>query len=86
MPFSSTIDRPVTDTKELFSFVPELVDAIKKLPGFQDVTSDLLIATPQVDVHIDRDAAAAVGVSAAQIQSALYTAFGPQQVSTIYTS
>ena len=74
------------DTKELFTFVPKLVDAIRKLPGFQDVISDLLIATPQVDVHIDRDAAAAVGVNAAQVQSALYTAFGPQQVSTIYTS
>jgi HAE1 family hydrophobic/amphiphilic exporter-1 len=74
------------DTHELFSFVPKLVSAIGKLPGFQDVTSDLQIATPQLDVHIDRDAAAAVGVSAAQIESALYTAFGPQQVSTIYTA
>ncbi|HXD83522.1 MAG TPA: efflux RND transporter permease subunit, partial [Rudaea sp.] len=75
-----------TDTHELFAFVPKLVAAIEKLPGFQDVTSDLQIATPQMDVHIDRDAAAAVGVSAAQIESALYTAFGPQQVSTIYTA
>ncbi|MCE7949791.1 MAG: efflux RND transporter permease subunit [Xanthomonadales bacterium PRO7] len=75
-----------TDTRELFAFVPKLVAAIAKLPGFQDVTSDLQIATPQLDVHIDRDAAAAVGVSAAQIESALYTAFGPQQVSTIYTA
>jgi HAE1 family hydrophobic/amphiphilic exporter-1 len=74
------------DTKELFTFVPKLVDAVGKLPGFQDVTSDLLIATPQVDVHIDRDAAAAVGVTAAQIEDALYIAFGPRQVSTIYTS
>ena len=74
------------DTHELFSFVPKLVAAIAKLPGFQDVTSDLQIATPQMDVHIDRDAAAAVGVSAAQIENALYTAFGPQQVSTIYTA
>ena len=74
------------DTHELFSFVPRLVAAIAKLPGFQDVTSDLQIATPQLDVHIDRDAAAAVGVSAAQIENALYTAFGPQQVSTIYTA
>ncbi|MGH8123270.1 MAG: efflux RND transporter permease subunit, partial [Rudaea sp.] len=56
------------------------------LPGFQGVTSDLQIAAPQVDVKIDRDAAAAVGVTAAQIESALYTAFGPQQVSTIYSS
>jgi HAE1 family hydrophobic/amphiphilic exporter-1 len=75
-----------TDTHELFAFVPKLVAAIAKLPGFQDVTSDLQIATPQLDVHINRDAAAAVGVSAAQIESALYTAFGPQQVSTIYTA
>jgi len=74
------------DTKELFGFVPKLVDAISKLEGFQDVTSDLLIASPEMDVKIDRDAAASVGVTAAQIESALYTAFGPQQVSTIYTS
>ena len=74
------------DTKELFAFVPKLVDAVARLPGFQDVTSDLLIATPEMDVKIDRDAAASVGVTANQIESALYTAFGPQQVSTIYTS
>ena len=74
------------DTKELFALVPKLVDAVGKLEGFQDVTSDLLIATPEMDVKIDRDAAAATGVSAAQIENALYTAFGPQQVSTIYTS
>jgi HAE1 family hydrophobic/amphiphilic exporter-1 len=74
------------DTKELFAFVPKLVEAIGKLPGFQDVTSDLQIASPQIDVKIDHDAAAAVGVTAAQVESALYTAFGPQQVSTIYTS
>ena len=74
------------DTKELFNFVPKLVDSVAKLPGFQDVTSDLLIATPEMDVKIDRDAASAVGVTAAQIEGALYTAFGPQQVSTIYTS
>ncbi len=75
-----------SDTKELFAFVPKMVDAISKLPGFQDVTSDLLIATPQMDVKIDRDAASAVGVTAAQIETALYTAFGPAQVSTIYTA
>ena len=74
------------DTKELFAFVPKLVDAVSKIQGFQDVTSDLLIASPEMDVKIDRDAAAAVGVTANQIESALYTAFGPQQVSTIYTS
>jgi hydrophobe/amphiphile efflux-1 (HAE1) family protein len=75
-----------TDTRQLFAFVPKLVEAMSTLPGFQDVTSDLLIATPQVNVKVNRDAASAVGVSAAQIENALYTAFGPAQVSTIYTS
>jgi len=75
-----------TDTKQLFDSVPKLVEAIAKQPGFQDVTSDLLIATPQVNVRVDRDAASATGVTAAQIENALYTAFGPAQVSTIYTS
>ena len=75
-----------TDTKRLFDFVPKMVEGIAKLDGFQDVTSDLLIATPQVNVKVDRDAASAVGVTAAQVEGALYTAFGPAQVSTIYTS
>ncbi|HSE11396.1 MAG TPA: efflux RND transporter permease subunit, partial [Rudaea sp.] len=74
------------DTHELFSAVPKVVDAIARLPGFQDVTSDLQIAAPQLDVRIDRDAAAATGVTAAQVENALYDAFGPAQVSTIYTS
>jgi HAE1 family hydrophobic/amphiphilic exporter-1 len=74
------------DTKHLFDFVPKLVEAIGKQQGFQDVTSDLLIATPQINVKVDRDAASAVGVTAAQVEGALYSAFGPAQVSTIYTS
>jgi len=56
-----------------------------QLPGFQDVTSDLLISTPQARVEIDRDKAQALGVSAAQIENALYDAYGSRQVSTIYT-
>ncbi|MBS0514514.1 MAG: efflux RND transporter permease subunit [Proteobacteria bacterium] len=75
-----------TDAHELYAAVPKLVDELSKQREFQDVTSDLLIATPQVDVAIDRDAASATGVSAAQIENALYLAFGPAQVSTIYTA
>ena len=55
-----------------------------KLPGLQDVTSDLLIANPQVNVNIDRDKASALGVTAEQIEDALYTAYGQRQISTIY--
>jgi len=51
----------------------------------QDVTSDLQIANPQVIVQIDRDRAASLGVTAEQIESALYDAYGSRQVSTIFT-
>ncbi|GAA0724265.1 efflux RND transporter permease subunit [Dokdonella soli] len=74
-----------TDTRQLFEWTPKLVAALAKVPGFQDVTSDMLIANPQLDVGIDRNAAAAYGVTPEAIENALYTAFGPAQVSTIYT-
>jgi HAE1 family hydrophobic/amphiphilic exporter-1 len=74
-----------TDTKQLFEWTPKMVGALAKLPGFLDVTSDMLIANPQLDVTIDRNAAAAYGVTPDAIENALYQAFGPAQVSTIYT-
>ncbi len=73
-----------TDTKELFHYAPLLMAAMAKEPGFQDVTSDLLIANPQVNVEIDRDKAAALGVTPQQIENALYDAYGERQASTIY--
>ena len=48
------------------------------------MTSDLQIANPQVDVKIDRDKASALGVTAQQVEDALYTAYGQRQISTIY--
>ena len=75
-----------TDTKQLFEWTPKLVAALSKVPGFLDVSSDMLIANPQLDVTIDRNAAAAYGVTPDAIENGLYNAFGPAQVSTIYTS
>ncbi len=54
-------------------------------PLLQNVTSDLQIKNPQVEVNIDRDRASALGVSAAQIEGALADAYGQGQVSTILT-
>src|SRR6266542_4240172 len=69
----------------LYHWAPILHDRIRRLPGFLDVNSDLLITSPQVNVEIDRDKASALGVSADQIESALNNAYGSPQVSTIYT-
>ena len=74
-----------TDTQELFRETPRLMEKIAAQKNiFQDVTSDLQIASPQVVVDIDRDKASALGVTAAQIENGLYDAFGSRQASTIY--
>jgi HAE1 family hydrophobic/amphiphilic exporter-1 len=75
-----------SNTQELYRVAPLLESKIRTLPGLQDVTSDLQINSPQVLVEIDRDKASALGVTADQIENALYSAYGSRQVSTIYTS
>jgi HAE1 family hydrophobic/amphiphilic exporter-1 len=74
-----------SDTKELFHWAPILMEKMAQLPGLQDVTTDLQIASPQVNVEIDRDKAAALGVTAQQIEDALNYAYGEMQASTIYS-
>jgi HAE1 family hydrophobic/amphiphilic exporter-1 len=74
-----------TDTQELYYWAPILYDRLRTLPGLQDVNTDLQISSPQVTVEIDRNKAAALDVSADQIESALGAAYGSKQVSTIYT-
>jgi hydrophobic/amphiphilic exporter-1 (mainly G- bacteria), HAE1 family len=57
---------------------------MRDLPILQDVTSDLLNKNPQVDVIIDRDRASSLGISAHQVEDALYSAYSSRQISTIY--
>jgi HAE1 family hydrophobic/amphiphilic exporter-1 len=71
------------DTDELYKAAPALEAKLRALPQLQDVNTDLLIKNPQVNLEIDRDKAAALGVSAQQIESALSTAYSTLQVSTI---
>ena len=73
------------DIAALDSAAQKMETRMRSLPQLQDVTSDLQIANPQVNVQIDRDHAAALGVTAEQIETALYDAYGSRQVSTIYT-
>ena len=72
------------DTDELYAYAPKLEAKMRELKILQDVTSDLQIKSPQVEVRINRDRAAALGISAEQIESALQTAYAARQVSTIY--
>jgi HAE1 family hydrophobic/amphiphilic exporter-1 len=72
------------DTDELYRVAPQLEQRLRALPGLQDVTTDLQIRNPELDVEVDRDRAVALGVTAQQVEDALFTAFGTRQVSTIY--
>jgi len=75
-----------TDLKELYEWAPKVEGEMAKIPGLQDVTSDLRIANPQITVDIDRDKARVLGVTATDIENTLYSAFGQRQVSTIFTA
>jgi len=72
------------DTAELYAAAPQLEAALRQSPLLVDVSTDLLLKNPQVDIEIHRDRAAALGVTAQQIEDALYTAYGSRQISTIF--
>jgi HAE1 family hydrophobic/amphiphilic exporter-1 len=71
------------NTNELYRYAQLLEAKLKTFPQLQDVTSDLQIKNPQVNLDIDRDKAAALGVTAQQIEGALSTAYSTLQISTI---
>jgi len=74
-----------SDTDELYRYASLLESQMRDLPGLQDVTSDLQIKNPQVNLEILRDQASALGVSAENIETALSLAYGSIQISTILT-
>ncbi len=74
------------DKTELYAAAEDMARRVAELQGVDDVSSDVAVNTPQVNVTIDRDKAAAMQVNANQIENALYDAYGPRWVSTIYGS
>jgi len=73
------------DIDQLYQTAQAMQAKLGDLKELRDVTSDLQIKNPEVDVAIDRDRASAVGVTMNEVQNALYDAYGARQVSTIYT-
>ena len=80
--YQFTLQSP--DLEELYRYAQMLESKLQELPILQDVTSDLMIKNPQVNITIDRDKAHSLGVSAQQIEDALYSGLGTRQVSTMY--
>ncbi|MCL4558890.1 MAG: efflux RND transporter permease subunit [Deltaproteobacteria bacterium] len=73
-----------TNTGELYKNAQIMEARMKTLPGLMDVTSDLEISNPQVNLTIERNKASELGVTAYQIENALSYAYSSTQVSTIY--
>jgi hydrophobic/amphiphilic exporter-1 (mainly G- bacteria), HAE1 family len=70
---------------ELNDWAGKLQDKLRADPIFRDVTSDSQLRGLQASLKIDRDRANSLGVSIDAVRSALFSAFGERQVSTIYT-
>ena len=72
------------DLQQLNEWAPKLLDRMRELPQLRDVNTDQQIHGLEQDVIIDRATASRLGITPAQIDSALYDAFGQRQISTIY--
>ncbi len=71
---------------ELDAWAQKLQLRMRADPLFRDVTSDSQLRGLQATLHIDRDRANALGVPIDAVRSALFSAFGERQVSTIFTN
>jgi len=72
------------DTDALYKGTAALEKALQEIPGLLDVSSDVQLKNPQVMMTVNRDKASALGLTQEQVESALSSAFGTRQISTIY--
>jgi len=72
------------DEAKLYQWAPVLEQAVAQLPDVQEVNDNMELKSPRVDVVINRDKAAAVGLDATQIANALNDGLGPKWSTTIY--
>ncbi len=73
-----------TNSDELNHWAPILLSKMQGMTNLTDVASDQQIASPQLNIEVDRDAASTYGVTLSAVDAALYAAFGQEQVATIY--
>jgi HAE1 family hydrophobic/amphiphilic exporter-1 len=74
-----------SDTDTLYRVAPEIQAKIAELGIVRDVSTDLDLRNPQMNIEIDREKAAVYGISIDQVRQELFNAFGSRQVATIYT-
>jgi HAE1 family hydrophobic/amphiphilic exporter-1 len=72
------------DVDSLYRVAPQFEEQLRAIPGLQDVSTDLSLRNPQISIDIRRETASALGVTPEEIQSTLASAYGGQQISTIF--
>jgi HAE1 family hydrophobic/amphiphilic exporter-1 len=80
--YQFTLQSP--EVRELYQYTPVLEAKLRELPELQDVTSDLQIKNPQVNIEIDRDKASALRVTANQIEESLQCLWNEAGLDDLY--
>ena len=70
--------------RTLDQWAPRVLAALRRLPQLADVTTDQQDGSLNINLQVDRDAAARLGVDMNTLDQTLYDAFGQRQVSTLY--
>jgi len=70
---------------ELNEWAPKVLARLRTLQELRDVNTDQQTQGLKLDVTVDRDTAARLGITQQAIDDTLYDAFGQRQVATIYT-
>ncbi|WNP36016.1 MdtB/MuxB family multidrug efflux RND transporter permease subunit [Enterobacter kobei] len=71
--------------ESLSTWVPQLMNKLQARPELADVSSDWQDKGLAAYINVDRDSASRLGISMADVDNALYNAFGQRLISTIYT-
>jgi HAE1 family hydrophobic/amphiphilic exporter-1 len=74
------------DTPELYRAAPQFEEVMRNIESIEDVNSDLRLNNPQVQISLNRDRIATLGLTVNQVETALFNAYGTRQVSQIYAA
>jgi hydrophobe/amphiphile efflux-1 (HAE1) family protein len=79
--YSAALEGP--DAEQLYRWAPKLKAKLDSLPELANVSSDLEMSAPRVNVDIRRDLAMSLNVDPEKIANILYDAYGNRRANTI---
>ena len=79
--YSAALEGP--DPEELYRWAPQLKAKLQSLPELANVSTDLELSAPRINVDIRRDLAMSLGVDPENIANTLYDAYGNRRASTV---